>query len=256
MSWQALAWAAKYRAGSASEKLVLLAYAERHSEETGCAYPSVAWLCEFSSLNRKSVIAAIGRLEVVGALADTGERQGKTRQIKVYRVNLETVPKAEQFQDRNSTAFSAKQSQNRDTDTVKEPISQKASPSSRKRARQSEYHRLPEGWEPTRPLSLETQAKVDQWPPGKLFCELENFRAWAVNAKDEDGKGRKRDWDQAWGNWLRGKHDDWAKQQPRQSSSPGIGRTAAAAISVFGPPARQTAGPEASELRRAGAGTG
>lgn len=123
MSWQALAWAAKCHTGSASEKLMLLAYADRHNEETGCAYPSVAWLCDFSSLNRKTVIAAVARLEAAGLISDTGERAGRTKQMKVYRVHLETVPKAVQSLKRNSSDISSKQSQKRDTEPSREPTS-------------------------------------------------------------------------------------------------------------------------------------
>lgn len=127
MSFAALAWASKYRAGKAADKLVLLAYADRHNEETGCAYPSLAWLCEFSSLNRKTVIEAVGRLEQAGVLTDTGERQGATKQVKVYRVNIGTVPKTEPSRNRNSTEKAPKQSQKRDTDTVRTCSPTKAS---------------------------------------------------------------------------------------------------------------------------------
>lgn len=123
MSFAALAWAAKCKAGSPSAKLVLLGYADRHNEDTGSAYPSIAWLCEFSDLNRKTVINAVSKLEAAGLLADTGERMGKTKQLKVYRVNVGTVPETVQSLKRNSSTFSVKQSQNRDTDTITEPLS-------------------------------------------------------------------------------------------------------------------------------------
>ena len=132
MSFPALAWASKYRADSAAEKLVLLAFADRHNEETGCAYPSLDWLCEFSSLNRKTVIAAIGKLEATGVLTDTGARMGRTKQIKVYSVAVETIPKTEPSQKRNSTENSVKQYRKRDTEPSFEPISSEAKASSDK----------------------------------------------------------------------------------------------------------------------------
>lgn len=137
MSFAALAAVSKMRAASAAEKLVALAYADRHNEETGCAYPSLSWLCEFSSLNRKTVIAAVMRLEAAGLLTDTGDRRGETRQIKVYRLNLETVPKTEPSLKRNSTEKCAKQSQKRDTDTVRTSSPTKASPSTERRVRKA-----------------------------------------------------------------------------------------------------------------------
>jgi len=214
MSFAALAWATKQHVGSAAEKLILLAYADRHNEETGYAYPSIAWLCEFSSLNRKTVISAVSRLETAGLLTDTGERRGDTKQIKTYSVNIGTVPKTEPYQKRNSTKKVPKQSQKRDTDTIR-TISKETNVSSDiiasapaappKTPKITGWHRLPDDWLP-RPLPAPTQAKVDQWPPGELSDELEALRNWAANAKDENGKGRKRDWDLAWIGWIN-RHD-------------------------------------------------
>lgn len=70
------------------------------------------------------------------------------------------------------------------------------------------WHRLPEGWVPTRDLPAPVQAKVDQWPPGALEDELAAFRRWAANAENKNGKGRKLDWDQAWRNWIGRRHDE------------------------------------------------
>lgn len=123
MSWGALAWAAKCRVGKAADKLILLALAERHNPESNTAYPSIAWLAEFSSLDRKTVISALDRLEDAGLIADSGVRAGRTLQIKAYSLSLETVPKTEQSPKRNGSVFPVKESQKRDTDTVTEPVS-------------------------------------------------------------------------------------------------------------------------------------
>lgn len=169
MSFQALAWASKQHVSSASEKLMLLAYADRHNEETGCGYPSIAWLCEFSSLNRKTVIAAVARLEAANLLTDTGDRKGETKQIKVYRVNVDTVPKAEQSQKRNSPKNHLEQSQKRDTDTVRTINTKKAKASLVKRATA-----LPANFTPH--LVDKCAAIVDLWPPGMLEREIDQFR--------------------------------------------------------------------------------
>lgn len=226
MSFPALAAVSKMHLGSAAEKLIALAYADRHNEETGCAYPSLAWLCEFSSLNRKTVIAVVARLEGCGFLSDTGKREGRTGQIKVYKLSFETVPKTERFQKRNSSSFSGKESQKRDTDTVKEPVSSEAKASSLPRKKQSDWQPLPLGWEPTRPLSPNCQAKVDLWPPGAFNDELESFRSWAANAAPVKGKGLKKDWDDAFGNWIRSQNHRYASRF--RSYPPGLGKTSAA----------------------------
>lgn len=122
MSFDALAWAGKCRAGSAGRKLVLLALADRHNTEEAVSRPSIAWIAEWTDLNRKTVIAALQELERIGLISDSGERAGKTGQIKAYHLHFETVPKTEQSQKRNSPIISAKESQKRDTDTTSEPI--------------------------------------------------------------------------------------------------------------------------------------
>lgn len=90
MSWETQSWAAKQRPGSASAKLVLLGLASC-ADAHHCAYPSVDWLCEFGDLNRKTVIAALQRLEegLCPLIEDTGERRGRTKQVKVYRLRAD-----------------------------------------------------------------------------------------------------------------------------------------------------------------------
>jgi hypothetical protein len=122
MSFEALAWAGKCKPGSASQKLVLLALADRHNTEIDGAYPSIAWLVEFTDLNRKTVINCLTTLETGGFISDSGERRGNTRQIKVYRLHLETIPKTELSQKRNSSKITNKQSQKRDTEPSREPF--------------------------------------------------------------------------------------------------------------------------------------
>lgn len=100
------------------------------------------------------------------------------------------------------------------------------------------WHRLPNGWTPTRQLPLPVQAKVDQWPPGALEDELAAFRRWAANAEDKNGKGRKLDWDQAWRNWIGRRHDERYSRTHslgRNQPSDGLSPTTRAALAVFGP---------------------
>lgn len=203
MSFLALAWATKLKVDRASDKLILLAFADRHNDETGFAYPSIAWLCEFSSLNRKTVIAAVERLEGAGHLSDTGKRTGATRQIKVYQVNVGTVPKTEQSQKRNSTEISAERSQKRDTEPVREPITSEANASSVSRAendnrtvekasprgRASKF--VPPTWQPSPAhVAKAAELRLDVEAQAELF-RLHEF------------KDPKSDFDLAFHRWLR-----------------------------------------------------
>lgn len=123
-----MTWASQQRLARASDKLILFAYAYMSNPESGFAYPSVKWLSDFSSLNRKTVISCVGRLEKDGHLIDTGRRVGSTKQIKVYTVNvgeIQTIPKTGPLPKTvpekgplNSPVFSVKQSLKRDTEPV------------------------------------------------------------------------------------------------------------------------------------------
>lgn len=149
MSWETQAWAARQRPGRPADKLVLLALASC-SNANHQAHPSVNWLAEFGDLDRKTVNTALRRLEEAGLISWTGERCGRTMQVKVYRLNAlaeaapareparldsdpdsaviraqlpanGTGPKTEQFQKRNSSVFSGKQAQKRATEPFLEP---------------------------------------------------------------------------------------------------------------------------------------
>ncbi len=142
MSLDATIWAWKVRqkqkrGGSLKplKKLVLLSLADRASEDH-CAYPSMARLVEDTEMDRKTVLKIIDELIEDGLIIDTGERKGRTKQVKVYQLlgvkgretipttvllntedsdlnspNSGTVPTVEQFQQRNSSNNSMKESQ-------------------------------------------------------------------------------------------------------------------------------------------------
>jgi hypothetical protein len=88
-----------------------------------------------------------------------------------------------------------------------------------------DYHRMPEGWRPTRPLPPQLQAKIDQWPPGAVDDQIACLKRWAANAPDQNGKGRKLDWDKALCNWLTRVDDE---RYSRKTATSGLGKSAAA----------------------------
>ena len=111
MSLDANIWAWKVRqkqkkGGSikALKRLVLLSLADRASEDH-CAYPSIARLVEDTEMDRKTVLKIIDELVEDGLIEDTGERKGRTKQVKVYRLlgvnGRETVPTMELFKAEN-----------------------------------------------------------------------------------------------------------------------------------------------------------
>ena len=111
MSLDATIWAWKVRqkqkkGGSIKplKKLVLLSLADRASEDH-CAYPSVARLVEDTEMDRKTVLKIIDELIEDGLIIDTGERKGRTKQVKVYQLvgvnGRETVPITVLLSDEN-----------------------------------------------------------------------------------------------------------------------------------------------------------
>lgn len=192
MSFDALAWAAKQSPGSSGSKLVLLGLAECAHRKTGLAFPSLAELVEFSSLDRKSVISNLDKLEAAGFIADTGKRVGRTGQIKVYILNMERVPEAEPSQNRNDSDFSAKGSEN-GTRNLSEPASPTEAKASsgkrpRKRVRPPNFE-IPE-WVPAEPIAafLAMRAKkkkpVDDYMAKQLFGRLKSIADAGWNLED------------------------------------------------------------------------
>ena len=94
MSRRAVDWASRQTLPHAADKLVLWGLADAHNRDTGRTFPSVAALVAFTGWQRKLVIASLARLAASGMIADTGERIGRTRQVKVWRLacDPETVP--------------------------------------------------------------------------------------------------------------------------------------------------------------------
>ena len=111
MSLDASIWAWKVRqkqkkGGSLKplKKLVLLSLADR-ADEHHCAYPSMSRLVEDTEMDRKTVLKIIDELIDDGLIIDTGERKGRTKQVKVYQLvgvkGRETVPTAVHFNTEN-----------------------------------------------------------------------------------------------------------------------------------------------------------
>ena len=95
MSIKALNWAYKQSHGlNSTSKFVLTALAD-YADEDFCAYPSKETLSSRTLLNRKTVLVSLQRLVRHGFIHDSGERKGRTGQVKVYQLNVESVPKTE-----------------------------------------------------------------------------------------------------------------------------------------------------------------
>lgn len=81
-------WASKQQPPKSSDKMVLWALGDHAGKDSKRAFPSVAALCTFTLLKRQTVMDCLSRLERIGLIRDTGERAGRTRQIKVWELPL------------------------------------------------------------------------------------------------------------------------------------------------------------------------
>lgn len=210
MSFQALAWAATQKTGSLAAKAVLLALAN-YADEEGCAYPSTAAIAAFGEMDHKTATAALGRLSEAGLIADTGERAGRTKQVKIYKLSLNTPPIQEAFQNRKPPVSSAKDPQKRGTDTIRDTISQKATPSSSAR-----NTTVPADFLPVMKPDSATAKTVAGWPPGELEEEVEHF----IDFHTSKGTLSKC-WQASWRTWVKlGKRFN-GKRPANDRSEPG-----------------------------------
>lgn len=102
MSVEAISWALKCQIKQSSTKFVLVAMANCADSDM-IAWPSLAYLAEATSQDRKTVLANMARLKESGYLEDTGERRGSTKQVVVYRLKSPEIGHVEDAQKRNST---------------------------------------------------------------------------------------------------------------------------------------------------------
>ena len=93
VSVEAIAWALKQPVKHSSAKFVLVALANCANGHSFECWPSIAYLCEATAQNRKTVIENIGRLVSDGYISDTGSKKGRTGRIKTYILNTRTAPK-------------------------------------------------------------------------------------------------------------------------------------------------------------------
>lgn len=213
MSSEALAWAFKQTCKSSSVKFTLVALSECANYRTGEIHPSIEHLSEITGQNRKTIIANVAELEESGLIVDTGERTGRTKQIKVYRLAIQTVPKTEQSQKRNSSDFGRKQSQKRDTEPSLEPScsTEPKGSSEHKRARaKPDAFPCPDGVDPLDWQSLLESRKAQRvpmnagayrqitnkldrwtragWPPGPIVAHAVE-RGWRTVFETDEMKG-------------------------------------------------------------------
>jgi pyocin large subunit-like protein len=85
----ALQWSLRQNPPKSADKFVLLALVAHLPPGKRTCFPSIAAICDLALLKRQTVIDCPATLEALGLIEDTGDRSGRTRQIKVWRVRVE-----------------------------------------------------------------------------------------------------------------------------------------------------------------------
>lgn len=184
---------------SASEKMVLLALADA-ANDAGICWPSITGkrpLTAKTSLSERTIQNAIKSLCSKGHLS----RQEQSYRGVIYTVHpRSSCTPANAAPVQNLQVYPAAAAP-KPSVTINHKVLGSDGQGKRPVVAGS-WHRLPEEWMPAAlPSQLGSQRAA--WPPGWEAGQLEQFRGWAANAADENGKGRKRDWNMAWHNWLR-----------------------------------------------------
>jgi hypothetical protein len=217
MSIAAMTWAFAQPLKPSSLKFLLVALAD-NADDQGRAFPSIECLVDKTSMDRKTVIAGLDRLEELKLATDTGSRVGKTKQVKVYRLErflesgnsavngivegaqkgpvygtgaengtVPNFPANSTVFPGNSTVFPSKGSQKRNPESS---LNRQKEPSGTVRAR---ARRAPADFQVTEDLRAWAKAKC---PTVDIDAETESWR-------DHEYAEPKSDWKAAWRTWMR-----------------------------------------------------
>ena len=85
-----------------AKRLVLLALADRANKENTC-FPSIARVVKDTGMDRKTVMNTINDLITLGLVSDTGERKGGTNQVRVLKINVDSVKQESYPQEGQNT---------------------------------------------------------------------------------------------------------------------------------------------------------
>jgi hypothetical protein len=198
---------------TAPEQSVLTALAIMSNDDAQCwpAINGAAGLTGKTKLSERTVQRAVQALKDAGHI-NWVDKPGRGRVYIVHPRQSDTPSEA------TPATESPRQSDTRHSDTPvtqaltpvtvapNQPVStivQKATPSSARASAKIIPFRLPDDWKPAR-FTEGTVAReiIDRRGQEWARAALESFRAWAANAKDKDGIGRKTNWQQAWVKWV------------------------------------------------------
>lgn len=93
MSLVASSWSWTVRDIRPMDKFVLISLANRAGTESSKAWPSVGRIADDTGICRKTVLTCLQRLQQSGLIVDTGERKGRTKSVKVFKLLVDSATK-------------------------------------------------------------------------------------------------------------------------------------------------------------------
>lgn len=106
MSIKAVSWALEQSLGNATQKLILIAIADRFNDEYGHAWPSIAWLAKAGDCSDRTVRRHLRDLEAKGVVSVT-HRPNETSSYKLPRLDAQWVSEQSHRGDNLSGAVNA-----------------------------------------------------------------------------------------------------------------------------------------------------
>lgn len=202
--------------GNSPAKFVLLILADHASGDPMAgdvieAWPSTELIRLSTDQDRKTVLKGLQKLQEWRLIEDTGKRKGRTRQVKVWQLNIGpdllseavqyrkpsksgTVPDPEPFQNSAERGpYFPKKGSVFGTRNPREP---KGTVKGEQRAPSGT--RLPSDWKPS---AEDLVFARKERPDLDHQAEADKFRDYFIAAPG--AKGRKADWPATWRNWIR-----------------------------------------------------
>lgn len=122
MSSEAIRWAFNQDCERPFDKLVLWALGHCHHVRTGVCFPSQVWIMHKTGIDRKTLRECLQRLEDGGWISDTGRREGPTRSVKVYRLNMPAEGQGDLFGEGSPKTDHLSMSENGPAPSTGKPI--------------------------------------------------------------------------------------------------------------------------------------
>lgn len=246
MSLEAMKWALQdapipHSTTHIRERLVLVYLADRHNVDTGVCWPSIGRIARDLGVSEPTVRKALRELETLGLITpaspDWAVGCPKGRRPNVWELSLETVRGKDGLTPKDG--FTPKDGLTPEGETRVNPTPKdgftpplntglpkpKENPKPTQSKNPKVAQALPEGWMPDQRVIDQMRAEC---PGVDLAAEHRKFTDYFISVAGE--RGRKKDWNAAWRNWIRRVGESPRGAQYRQESYQEMGERLARSV--------------------------